>query len=206
MTHRDVTVHVLYGIPCVGKSTGAIAFASHENIRAVVHTDYIREVQRGYVPRETVPVLAKVTHDAWELYGPPTPHNILTGFLDHVEAVARAIDMVVRKLVSDEFDAVVEGAHFSAKILEDLRNDNSRADVRATLLVVRSAEDLRQRVLRKGRERASGVPLQEWHENITAMLTIQDYLIRDAHAHDIKVRTASEWRNSWSPATVRHST
>lgn len=206
MARRDVAVHVLYGIPCVGKSTGAIAFAFHQNIRTVVHTDYLREVQRGYVSRENVPVLAKVTHNAWELYGLPTHHNIVTGFVDHVEAVAPAIGIVVKKLVSDGFDAVVEGVHFHGKILKDLRNANSNADIRATLLVVRTADELRRRVIHKGQERASGVALKEWQENIASMLTIQDYLISDAHANDIRVSMADEWRKSWNSTGAHHST
>jgi 2-phosphoglycerate kinase len=206
MARHDVTLHILYGVPCVGKSTAAIAFACHQNIRTVVHTDYLREVQRGYVTGEVASVLAKVTHNAWELYGLPTHRNIVTGFVDHVEAVAPAIGIVVRKLVGDGFDAVVERAHFHGKIIKDLRSMNGHADIQATLLIARTADELRQRISHKGRARASGVPLQEWQENLPFMLTIQDYLISDAHANDIRVSTVDGWRSSWSPVASQHST
>jgi 2-phosphoglycerate kinase len=200
MAASRTKVHILYGIPCVGKSTGALAFAHRQDIRTVIHTDYLREVQRHYVPRETVPVLARVTHDAWELYGPPTPANILAGFTDHVAAVSPAIEVVTHKLVSDGFDAVVEGAHFHGEVIERLRRQNLQADIRATLLVVGTGEELLRRAVRKGASRANGLPLKEWQENISAMLTIQDFLISDAREREIDVTTAGEWRQSWEPS------
>ncbi|ABD11750.1 hypothetical protein ThrDRAFT_01160 [Frankia casuarinae] len=206
MATPETTIHIVYGIPCVGKSTGAVAFAHHRAIRTVVQTDYLREVQRAYVDLERVPVLAKVTHTAWELYGSPTQHNIVTGFADHAAAIAPAIGQVVRKLVLDGFDAVVEGAHFHSPIIAALRDENRTAHIRATLLIVRTAEELRKRVAQKGRDRADGNPLKEWQDNIPFMLTIQDYLIADARGKDIEVSTADEWRRSWNPTDVPSST
>lgn len=206
MAHRDVALHILYGIPCVGKSTGAVAFAHANKIRTVIHTDYIREVQRGYVSEEDVPVLSKVTHNAWELYGPPTRENIVAGFVSHAEAVSPAVNMVARKLVDDGFAAVVEGAHFYSRSILKLRNVSSDLRILPTLLIVGSVDDLRQRAIRKGQQRASGVPLNEWQENIPAMLAIQDFLISDATENGIRVCTAEDWRKSWESDSVGRST
>ncbi len=197
MTAPEPTIHIVYGIPCVGKSTGAISFAHRHDIRTVIHTDYIREVQRGISP-DNHPVLAKVTHNAWELYGPPTPLNIIVGFLSHVSAVAPAINLVIRKLVDDGFTAIVEGAHFHATFIGDLRRRNPAADIQATLLIAETDEELKQRAVRKGRQRASGQPLKEWQDNIPYMLAIQDYLISEAHSKGIRVSTEKEWRESWN--------
>jgi 2-phosphoglycerate kinase len=202
MPTRKITIHVVYGVLCVGKSTGALALAHHEGIRTVVHTDYLREVQRRYVRSESAPVLAKVTHNAWELYGPPTRENILTGFVDHVTAVSPAIETVAAKLVSDGFDAIIEGAHFYSQIITGLRDMHPEADVSATLLVARTATELRQRAARKVEERAEGTPLHEWTDNIGSMITIQDYLIADARANGIPVATADEWRDTWDRHVV----
>jgi len=202
MAPRSVTVHVLYGIPCVGKSTTAVAFAYHQNIRTVIHTDYLREVQRHYVSPTQLPVLAKVTHSAWELHGQYTRDSVLAGFADHVAAVAPAIRTVVAKLVDDGFDAVIEGAHFDAGLIRDLQAANKDTDIQPTLLTVTAADEIRQRILRKGQERAGGVGRAEWTENLATMLTIQEHLISDAHTHGIRVTTAETWRTMWLPPTA----
>ncbi len=196
MTAHNFALHILYGIPCVGKSTAAIEFAYRRNIRTVIHTDYVREVQRGVVSPEHDSALAKVTHNAWELHGPPTRPNIEAGFLDHVREVAVGIRAVVRKLVSDGFDAVIEGAHFHSSIIEELRAANGDAEVQATLLIVGTAEQLRQQVNDKEGRRTQGAVRKLWQENVPVMLAIQDFLISDARTHDIPVATADEWRSS----------
>ncbi|ADP79675.1 2-phosphoglycerate kinase [Pseudofrankia inefficax] len=206
MVAARTTIHIIYGVPCAGKSTTALAFAHRRDIRTVIHTDYLREVQRHYVPRETVPVLARVTHDAWELYGPPTPANIRAGFLDHVAAVFPAIQVVTDKLVSDGFDSVVEGVHFHGELIEILRGQNRQADIRATLLTVGTGEELLRRAISKGHARTNGLPLKEWRENIPAMLAIQEFLVADAEERDIDVTTATEWRESWGLSDVRRWT
>jgi 2-phosphoglycerate kinase len=199
MAPRNLAVHILYGIPCAGKSTSAVQLAYRRNIRTVIHTDYVREVQKCLAPSEQAPALAKVTHNAWELYGAATRQNVVMGFLTHVEAVAVGVRIVVRKLVRDGFDAVIEGAHFHSGIIENLRITNREADVQATLLVVGTAEELRKRVCRKENARAQGAEPKRWQDNITAMLTIQDYLISDARDHGIHVATGDELeRRLWT--------
>src|SRR5258708_22899967 len=101
-----VTIHVFYGIGCVGKSTAAVRYACEHNIRTIIPTDYLREVQRSYVSAEQSPALAKVSHNAWELLGGPSRENIVGGFISHAEAVLPALEVVVAKLVRDGLDAV----------------------------------------------------------------------------------------------------
>lgn len=206
MAAHNLALHILYGIPCVGKSTASIEFAYRRNIRTVIHTDYVREVQRCFVSPEHAPALAKVTHNAWELHGPPTRPNIEAGFLDHVKEVAVGIRVVVRKLVSDGFDAVIEGAHFHSGIIEELRVTNGDAEVQATLLIVRTAEELWQRVNEKEGRRVQGAARKLWQKNVPVMLAIQEFLISDARTHEIRVATAGEWRSSWIPANSHYST
>jgi 2-phosphoglycerate kinase len=206
MAAHNVVLHVMYGIPCVGKSTTAVALAYHRDIRTVIHTDYVREVQRGFVSAEQAPALARVTHDAWKLYGPPTAANIVAGFVDHVEEVAVGIDIVVKKLVRDGLDAVLEGAHFHGRIIDNLRAANPDADVKATLLIVRTIDELHQRIDDKQRRRAQVADDKQWRENSQVMLMIQDYLVSDAHAHGIPIVATDEGRNSWNPAKSPYST
>src|ERR1700735_3468548 len=93
-----ITLHVIYGIACAGKSTTALRRAADNGIRAVISTDYLREVQRLYVPANRSPALAKVSHTAWELSGDPTPDGIIAGFSSHAEAVFPA-DVTVRPVL-----------------------------------------------------------------------------------------------------------
>ena len=43
-------MHVIYGIACAGKSTTALRLAANNGVRTIISTDYLREVQRLYVP------------------------------------------------------------------------------------------------------------------------------------------------------------
>lgn len=81
-----------------------------------------------------------------------------------MEEVAVGIRTVVRKLVSDGFDAVIEGAHFHSGIIEDLRVTNGDAEVQATLLIVRTVEELRQLVNDKEGRRAQRADRKRWLE------------------------------------------
>jgi 2-phosphoglycerate kinase len=108
--------------------------------------------------------------------------------------------------VSDGFDAVIEGAHFHSGIIEELRVTNGDAEVRAKLLIVRTAEQLWRRVNDKEEIRAQGAVRKLWQENVPAMLAIQDFLISDARTHGIRVATTDEWRSSWIPVNSHYST
>ena len=50
-----MTMHVIYGIACAGKSTTALRLAADNGVRTIVSTDYLREVQRLYVPAAQLP-------------------------------------------------------------------------------------------------------------------------------------------------------
>lgn len=194
MAPPKIVVHLLYGIPCVGKSTAAIRLAHDRDIRTIIHTDYVREVLRGFSSPDLSPALATVTHTAWQRHGSATPANIIAGFIDHVAAVSAGTRLVVRKLVSDGFDAVIEGVHFHGSIIEDLRAMSEHADIRPTLLVINTAEELAQRIDDKERRRASpGAERKQWWNNIPIMLVIQDHLISDARTHGIRILTTDEW-------------
>ena len=200
MRRPELTMHVVYGIPCVGKSTAAFTLAHHHGITTIVSTDYIREVQRKFGPPSEA--LAKVTHTAWELYGTPSQDNIEAGFNAHVNAVAPAVAAVFDKLVNDGMDAVIEGAHFHGDLIENLRDTHRDVDVRATLLVVESAAQLVRRIDDKERRRANGSAPKRWRENLAILLAIQEYLISDAHAHDIQPVATDEWIQSWTPTVA----
>jgi len=145
MTAR-MTLHVLYGIACAGKSTTALQYARDNDIRTVVHTDYLREVQRLYVPAGQSPALAKVSHSAWELFGSPSPENIVAGFLSHAESVFPAVEAVAGKLARDGLDAVIEGTHFHGSLIARLRQYAGSAAIRPALVTVATLPQLLEHI------------------------------------------------------------
>jgi 2-phosphoglycerate kinase len=180
-----MTLHVIYGTACAGKSTAAVRFAAEHRIRTVIHTDYLREVQRLYVPVDRSPVLAKVSHNAWELSGDPTPGGIIAGFTSHAAAVFPAIEAVAAKLARDGLDAVIEGSHFHGALIARLRQLDDGVTVRPVLLTVGSLPQLLDHISEKERQRAPGSEPRNWRANAPALMTIQDFLIADAARHAI---------------------
>ena len=116
-----VTLHVIYAIACAGKSVTALRFATDNGLRTVISTDYLREVQRLHVSADRSPALAKVSHTAWELSGDRGPDGIITGFLQHAEAVFPAVEAVAAKLARDGLDAVIDGSCFHGALITRLR-------------------------------------------------------------------------------------
>jgi 2-phosphoglycerate kinase len=180
-----VTLHVIYGIACAGKSTTALRYASDNDIRTVISTDYLREVQRLYVPAEQAPVLAKVSHTAWELTGDPTPGGIIAGFTSHAEAVFPAVAAVAVKLARDGLDAVIEGSCFHGALIARLRQQVRDVTIRPVLLTVESLPQLLNHIAEKEQQRALGSERRNWRANAQVLMTIQDFLITDAARHAI---------------------
>jgi len=184
MTAR-MTLHVIYGIACAGKSTTALRYASDNGIRTVISTDYLREVQGLYVPADQSPVLAKVSHTAWELTGDPTPGDIIAGFTSHAEAVFPAVAAVAVKLACDGLDAVIEGSCIHGALITRLRQQVQNVTIRPVLLTVGSLPLLLEHITEKERQRAPGAEPRNWRANARVLMTIQNFLITDAARHAI---------------------
>jgi 2-phosphoglycerate kinase len=180
-----MTLHVIYGIACAGKSTTALRFASDNDIRTIVSTDYLREVQRVYVPAAQSSVLAKVSHTAWEVSGDSTPGGVIAGFSRHADAVFPAIQAVAAKLARDGLDAVIEGSHFHGALIARLRQGSPGVAVRPVLLTVDSLPQLLEHITEKERQRVPGAEPRDWRANARVLMTIQDFLVSDAARHAI---------------------
>jgi len=187
-----MTLHVIYGIACAGKSVTALRYASGNGIRTVISTDYLREVQRLYVTADQSPALAKVTHTAWEISGDPTPGGIIAGFTQHAEAVFPAVAAVTAKLARDGLDAVIEGSHFHGALITRLRQHTADITIRPVLLTVESLPQLLDHITGKEQQRAPGSEPRSWRANATVLMTIQDYLIADAARHAIPRTRAAQ--------------
>jgi 2-phosphoglycerate kinase len=204
MTPR-MTLHVIYGIACAGKSTTAVRLASDNGIRTIVSTDYLREVQRVYVPAAQAPVLAKVSHTAWEISGDSTPGGVIAGFSRHAEAVFPAVQAVAAKLARDGLDAVIEGSHFHGALIARLRQNSQGVNVRPVLLTIDSLPQLLEHITEKERQRVPGAEPRDWRANARVLMTIQDFLVSDAARHAIpQIRTAQPILNGGPYEHARH--
>jgi 2-phosphoglycerate kinase len=189
---------VVHGVPCVGKSTSAIANATRHGIRTVVHTDYLREVRRSHIGPAASPVLWRLTHDAWELHWAKTEANILAGFTAHVASVAPAIMSAAEYMLLDGFDAVIEGTHFDGRTIEELRSRVPSVDVDDVLLTVEGEDDLLRRIAAKEARRAPGAEDKQWAARLEVILTIQNHLVAMSRARGGTITTAAQWWESWT--------
>jgi len=188
-----MTLHVIYGIACAGKSTTALRHAGDNGIRTVISTDYLREVQRLYVPAALSPALAKVSHTAWELSGDLTPAGIIAGFTQHAEAVFPAVSAVAVKLAGDGLDAVIEGSHFHGALIARLRQHAPDVTVRPVLLTVESLPQLLVHITEKEQHRAPRSEPRNWRANASILMTIQDFLMTDAARHSVPQIPAADF-------------
>ena len=184
-TKNKATLHIFYGVPCTGKSTLALRFAHEHSIRTIIHTDYVREVQRIDAPQAKSPLMM-VTHSAWRLFGEPSADNIIKGFTTHVDAVLPALLAVVQKLSRDGFDAIVEGVHCYGDVLDHYTHIGGLT-VLPRLLVTTNEAKLREHIQHKEEERSfSGEP-KEWKDHVKTLMIIQDFLIQDAMQRHIQI-------------------
>jgi 2-phosphoglycerate kinase len=191
-----MTLHVIYGTACAGKSATALSYAAGNGIRTVISTDYLREVQRLYVPADRSPALAKVSHTAWELSGDPTPGGVIAGFTSHAAAVFPAVETVAAKLAADGLDAVIEGSHFHGALIARLRQHLPDVAVQPVLLTVGSLPQLLEHIAEKEQQRAPGSEPRNWRANAAVLMTIEDFLIADAARHAIpRTRAARPLRD-----------
>lgn len=186
-----ITLHVIYGIPCAGKSTAALRFAAENGIRTIIHTDYLREVQRLYASPDKAPALAHVSHTAWEMSGDRSPDGIATGFAGHAAAVFPAVQAVTAKLARDGLNAVIEGSHFHGTLITQLRRRCPAVTIRPVLVTVESLTQLLEHIDQKERERASNCEPKGWKASAPHLMVIQDFLISDAARHAIPLMPAA---------------
>jgi 2-phosphoglycerate kinase len=186
MPRDNVTIHVFYGVAGIGKSTHALRFAHERGIRTLIHTDYVREVQKACTLLPARSVLSKVTHTAWELFGEPSTEHIIQGFTHHVDAVTPALLVLGHKLARDGLDAIVEGVHCYSNVVEQFRRIEGLV-VQPHLLLIASEARLLERIQHKEAERSLASESKIWARQRTILLTIQQFLIQDAMLHQIEM-------------------
>jgi len=183
---KEPALYVFYGIACTGKSTRALQFAYEHAIRTIIHTDYVREVQRACMRQSERSPLMKVTHNAWELFGDPSTENIIKGFTQHVDAVTPALLAVAQKLAQDGFNAIVEGVHCYGEVLDQLAQVNGLI-VLPRLLIATSETRLIASMHHKEKERSPTGEAKAWKSHVKILLVIQDFLLQEAIQRGIPI-------------------
>ena len=190
-TKDKITLDIIYGIACTGKSTLALHLAQAKQIHTIIHTDYVREVQRACnVPANTGPLM-KVTHTAWELFGACTDDHIIKGFTAQVHVMLPVLVAVAEKLSQDGCDAIIEGVHCYSEVLNHFAQVEGLV-LLPQLLVVPYASRLLDRMQHKEEERSRAGEPKKWKNHLKILLTIQDFLLQDAAHHHIPIRNAEE--------------
>ncbi len=102
---------LLGGASGTGKSTIATTLAARLAITRVIPTDAVREVMRGFVPETLVPELHRSSFEP----PPDDPEagfeTIYAAFRRQCQAVSAGITRVVKRMVSEREDTIIEGVH-----------------------------------------------------------------------------------------------
>jgi 2-phosphoglycerate kinase len=144
-------------------------------------------------------VLAKVSHNAWELSGDTTPAGIIAAFTSHAEAVFPAIEAVAAKLARDGLDAIIEGSDFHGALIARLRQHHRDVIVRPVLLTVGSLPQLLDHIAEKEQQRAPGSEPRNWRANAKILMIIQDFLIADSTRYAVPRMQAAYFSHDGDP-------
>jgi 2-phosphoglycerate kinase len=128
---------LLGGASGTGKSTIATTLASRLSITRVIPTDAVREVMRGFVPETLVPELHRSSFEP-----PPDEPGagfeaIYAGFRRQCQAVSAGVARVVKRMVNEREDTIIEGVHVLPGLDIAALTSTSAAIVVPILLTVR---------------------------------------------------------------------
>lgn len=128
---------LLGGASGTGKSTIATTLASRLAITRVIPTDAVREVMRGFVPETLVPELHRSSFEP----PPDEPdagfETIWSAFRRQCQAVGAGVARVVKRMVNEREDTIIEGVHVLPGLDIAAMASNRAAIVVPILLTVR---------------------------------------------------------------------
>ena len=172
----------------IGKSTIAAELAKELGITHILETDFIREIVRGIIGPDYAPALHKSSFDAYitirdkHRFDGNNKGLISAGFEEHASFVIPAIEKVIKRAVDDYDDVVIEGVHLVPGIVD---TDKYKDDASIHFFVLTADEDVhKERFVRRAMKiKRGGKHLEYFKEN----RIINDYLVKQAHEHDIPV-------------------
>ena len=170
-------VVLLGGVTGVGKSTIATELAFRLSIRTIIGTDTVREVMRKIIARELLPDLHASSFLAWrELKG---ASSLIEGFESQVRHVSVGVRAVLDRVQREGLNAIIEGIHLVPGFIET--NENAFMYI----LTVSDRKALEAHFYE--RSRYSKRPAEYYLEHLDEILWLQEYIVRRAKEHGVKV-------------------
>lgn len=198
---RDLPLIVLIGgTTGVGKSAVATQLANRLGIVRIVSTDSIREVLRGILTEDLLPVLHRSTYMTGEAFADlvtPPSTALLAGFKRQSAIVGAGIRRVVRRAVVEGHDLIIEGVHLLPGVLEP--PDPNEAITVPVMLILEDRDAHRSHF--GGRE-APGRPADRYLAYFDEIRDIQDEVIRQAVASGLPMVRAYDLDTTVSEVTA----
>ena len=169
-------VVLLGGVTGVGKSTIATELAFRLSIRTIIGTDTVREVMRKMIARELLPDLHTSSFLAWrELKS----NSLIEGFESQVRHVSVGVKAVLDRVQREGMNAIIEGIHLIPGFVETGENTFMY------ILTVTDRKALEAHFYE--RSRYSKRPAEYYIEHMDEILWLQEYIVRKAREHGVKV-------------------
>jgi len=178
---------LLGGTAGAGKTSLAQEVAHRLGIPAVLSTDQIRQVMRIMLSPELVPAIHASSYDAWrslpDLAEADDP--VVSGFRTMATTVSVGVQAMIDRAIKENTSLILDGVSLVPGLL-DLEPYKGRAHIIYLLVAALDADAFATRFEARARGAAErGV--HRYVENLSAILTVQDYLLEMAEQHDVPI-------------------
>lgn len=185
---EDPLIILIGGASGIGTSSISFELATKLGIKNMLSTDMIREVMRKIVSKELCPTLFESSYTAAESLSTPAPPEFdktLLGFKDHVNTVNVGLTGVIERAIKEGISIVIEGVHIVPGFVdEELLKKNN---VHMFVLTLSDEEIHKSRFYSRCRQLWARRPLKRYLEHFTDIRKTHDYIVGEAHKHNISV-------------------
>lgn len=181
---------LLGGASGTGKSTIATTLATRLAITRVIPTDAVREVMRAFVPETLVPELHRSSFEPPPGEPEASFETIWAAFRRQCQAVGAGVARVVKRMVNEREDTIIEGVHMLPGLDVAALASNTSAIVVPILLTVRDtavhhAHFMHRLETHHGREPA------RYLERLGTIRAIDERLRAEARSHEVAIVDAT---------------
>lgn len=178
---------LLGGATGSGKTALSLEVAHRLGIGRVISADAIRQVMRTMLSADLLPALHASSYDAYARLGQTAPgaDPVVEGFLAQSSAVSVGVRAMMDRAIEEGESIVLDGVSIVPGQI-DLHAYAAHAHVLFLVVATFGEEAYRERFAR--RERAgSARSSKRYLQNLSAILTIQDYILELAEQHGVPI-------------------